>query len=275
MQRITTLIALVFFTITTALAHDQTGIVRGSIFDEATGAPLADVVVRIADLSTQTDENGAFVIEKIPIGKRVLTVEKLGFQIQKRPLSIEEHKSVFVRIFLKINVLQLSEILVTAGRERTMSAASSLTLTALDFQLRPVNSAQDMMRNVPGLVTAQHAGGGKAEQIFLRGFDADHGTDVASYVDGIPVNMPSHGHGQGYMDLHFLLPELVKNVEVFKGTYFADLGDFATAGAVKFHTLDRLERNEVKLEIGSVPTQRAFANSRAYLGYQFLNTNKV
>ena len=101
-----------------------------------------------------------------------------------------------------------------------MSAASSLTLNALDFQLRPVNSAQDMMRNVPGLVTAQHAGGGKAEQIFLRGFDADHGTDVASYVDGIPVNMSSHGHGQGYMDLHFLLPELVKNVEVFKGTYF-------------------------------------------------------
>jgi len=85
--------------------------------------------------------------------------------------------------------------------------------------LRPVSSSQDLLRLVPSLFIAQHAGGGKAEQIFLRGFDIDHGTDFAINVDGIPVNMPSHAHGQGYADLHFLIPETVSQLEVNKGPH--------------------------------------------------------
>lgn len=112
---------------------------------------------------------------------------------------------------------------------------------------------------VPGLVIAQHAGGGKAEQIFLRGFDADHGTDVAVSVDGTPVNMVSHAHGQGYADLHFLIPEVVSEVEVRKGPYDVRDGDFATAGAVAFRTLDRLDipRPVVEARGGSFGTARS------------------
>ena len=98
-----------------------------------------------------------------------------------------------------------------------------------------------MLQMAPGLVIAQHAGGGKAEQIFLRGFDADHGTDVAIQVDGMPVNMVSHGHGQGYADLHFMIPEVIESVDVHKAPYFPEHGNFVTAGAIAFRTRDHLE----------------------------------
>ncbi len=141
--------------------------------------------------------------------------------------------------------------------ERPYSAASDKTFRQADFALRPRNSAQDLLRLVPGLVLAQHAGGGKAEQIFLRGFDADHGTDVNISIDDAPVNMISHGHGQGYADLHFIIPEIVQSIDVAKGPYFARYGDLATAGAVAFHTLDSLPENIIKAEGGSFETYRA------------------
>src|SRR6185437_4624258 len=106
---------------------------------------------------------------------------------------------------------------LVVASERSYSAASSQAIREVDIRLRPRESAQELLRLAPGLVIAQHAGGGKAEQIFLRGFDADHGTDVAVSVDGLPVNMVSHGHGQGYADLHFLMPEAVDIGEVRKG----------------------------------------------------------
>ena len=97
------------------------------------------------------------------------------------------------------------------------------------MQVIPVSSSQEVLRRVPGLFIGQHAGGGKAEQIFLRGFDIDHGTDVALTVDGMPVNMVSHAHGQGYADLHFVIPETIEKVDFSKGAYYADKGNFATA----------------------------------------------
>ena len=114
--------------------------------------------------------------------------------------------------------------------------------------------AHQMLQLMPGLIIAQHAGGGKAEQIFLRGFDADHGTDVAISVDGVPVNMVSHGHGQGYADMHFLIPEVVESLDVKKGPYFAEFGNLATAGAIAYHTRDRLDNNAIHLEGGGFNT---------------------
>ena len=109
---------------------------------------------------------------------------------------------------------------------------------------------------MPGLFIGQHAGGGKAEQIFLRGFDIDHGTDIAISVDGMPVNMVSHAHGQGYADLHFVIPETVENIDFGKGSYYADQGNFNTAGFVIFNTKDQLDNNLIKLELGQFSTQR-------------------
>ena len=139
---------------------------------------------------------------------------------------------------------------------------------ALDLRTNPVVSGQEVLRSVPGLFIGQHAGGGKAEQIFLRGFDIDHGTDVAISVDGTPVNMASHAHGQGYADLHFLIPESIGQVEFAKGTYAADRGNFATAGHVDFRTRNRVDGNGLKVEAGS------FGQLRGLLQLQLLATER-
>jgi outer membrane receptor protein involved in Fe transport len=116
------------------------------------------------------------------------------------------------------------------------SAASSQTVRDRDLKQRPILKPADLIKVTPGLFVGQHAGGGKANQYFLRGFDIDHGTDLALWVDGLPVNMVSHAHGQGYADLHFIIPELYDRVEVTKGPYSAELGDFATAGSVRMRS---------------------------------------
>jgi len=133
------------------------------------------------------------------------------------------------------------------------------TMEKVDLRLRPVNSAQDLLQLVPGLFIGQHQGGGLAEHIFYRGFDADHGTDVNISVDGMPLNLVSHIHGQGFADMHFLIPELISRFDYGKGPYYAEYGDFATAGYVAFHTPDVLARNQVKLEGGAFHTGRVMA----------------
>jgi hypothetical protein len=120
-------------------------------------------------------------------------------------------------------------------------SASSVHLSTEDLQYRSRTQVSDILRQVPGLMVSQHAGGGKSDQYFIRGFDADHGTDIAIYADGVPVNMPSHGHGQGYSDTHFLIPETVSTVDVHKGPYSARFGDFYTAGAMELQTLDKVD----------------------------------
>lgn len=128
-------------------------------------------------------------------------------------------------------------------------------ISKVDLAANPVKSSQEILRTVPGLFIAQHAGGGKAEQLFLRGFDLDHGTDINISVDGMPVNMVSHAHGQGYADLHFLQPEVIENIDFDKGLYNMTKGDLATAGYVEFKTRDRMP-TQVSAEIGIHDYQR-------------------
>ncbi len=178
------------------------------------------------------------------------------------------------------DVIQLEKILVKG--DRAYSTASSMSIRQFDLNIRPMQTAQDMLQLAPGLIITQHAGGGKAEQIFLRGFDADHGTDVAISTDGIPVNMVSHGHGQGYADLHYVIPELVESIDLFKGPYFASPGNFSTAGSILFHTKDYLAKNMMKIEGGEFNTQKATGlfqvpgsddRRSAYFAAQFYNTD--
>jgi TonB family protein len=129
--------------------------------------------------------------------------------------------------------------------QRPVSAASSFTVQDRDFQLRPIGSVQDILRVTPGLVMVQHSGGGKASQYFLRGFDADHGTDLALSIDGVPINLVSHAHGQGFADTSFIIPEVVERLEITKGPYFPSQGDFATAGAVNMVSRDAFEHSSV------------------------------
>ncbi len=141
--------------------------------------------------------------------------------------------------------------------KRSYTAASSSVVRQADFESRPMRDPSDILEVTPGLVTVQHAGGGKANQYFLRGFDLDHGTDLALSVDGVPVNMPSHGHGQGYADLHFVIPELVQRIEVTKGPYSAKDGDFATAGAIDFVQATHFHQSQLSLRAETFDTFRS------------------
>jgi hypothetical protein len=149
---------------------------------------------------------------------------------------------------------KLAEIVVEA--DKPITAASSEVIRTRDYALRPHSTTQEILNNVPGLVVVQHAGGGKAVQYFLRGFDSDHGTDIALFTDGIPVNMVTHAHGQGYADINYLIPETVDTIQLFKGPYFFDLGDFDTGGALKFVTKDEYLENFALAEGGYFDTQR-------------------
>ncbi len=144
--------------------------------------------------------------------------------------------------------LQLPETVVQG--DRPITAASSLVVRSRDVSLRPIRRPADILEVTPGLVVVQHAGGGKANQYYLRGFDADHGTDVAISVDGVPVNNVSHAHGQGYADVNWVIPEIVERIEVDKGPYFVKHGDFATAGAVNMVTKRAVAENTATLSGG-------------------------
>jgi TonB-dependent Receptor Plug Domain len=148
---------------------------------------------------------------------------------------------------------------VTVTAPPPVSSSSEQIIPGRDFELRPQGRPADVLRLIPGLIISQHQGGGKAEQYLIRGFDADHGTDLAIFIDGLPVNLRSHAHGQGYADLHFLIPETVRAVDVLKGPYFPEYGDFDTAATVGFLTRDYVEENTLEVAGGSFNTQRYLA----------------
>lgn len=166
----------------------------------------------------------------------------------------------------KLKVLEegYDEEILIRGRARRASTAE--IVLSRDLLLRPLRRPADLLEVTPGLKVVQHSGGGKANQYFIRGFDIDHGTDLLLTVDGVPVNNVSHGHGQGYADLHFVIPELVDRVEVKKGPYYAEVGDFATAGAVNMVNKHRLGQNSLGVTVGMFETYRALAMISPDLG---------
>jgi len=151
--------------------------------------------------------------------------------------------------------LDLPEVVVRS--ERAVAASSQQFIPDKDILLQPQGRPSQVLRLIPGFITVEHSGGaGKADQYFLRGFDADHGTDVAFFIDNMPINLRTHGHGQGYTDLNFIIPETIQGIDVVKGTYHAEFGDFNTAGAVRFKTREVLQENVVQGAGGQFDTQR-------------------
>ncbi|HEY9454197.1 MAG TPA: TonB-dependent receptor [Bradyrhizobium sp.] len=145
-------------------------------------------------------------------------------------------------------------------------AASATTISGTDVNSQPFSRPGEALEVVPGLIVTQHSGEGKANQYFLRGFNLDHGTDLAITVDGMPVNMRTHGHGQGYSDINFMIPELIQSVDVWKGPYFADKGDFASAGAISIDYLSKLPKNLVEMTFGSFGYRRALVAGSTAVG---------
>jgi hypothetical protein len=163
----------------------------------------------------------------------------------------------------------LEEVVVTGQLERLGGdpiSASVGVVTSEQLDLRPVLRTGELLEVVPGLIVTQHSGDGKANQYFLRGFNLDHGTDLSTSVDGVPVNMPTHAHGQGYTDINFVIPDLVQSIEYRKGVYYADTGNFSAAGAVNMRYRDRLDAPLLLIESGEDSYQRGLLAASPEVG---------
>src|SRR5205085_11509164 len=155
---------------------------------------------------------------------------------------------------------QLSPVQINGNYQNaigTTDAASRGSVTAKLIESRPTLRPAEVLEFVPGVIVTQHSGDGKANQYFLRGFNLDHGTDFATFVDGMPVNMPSHAHGHGYSDLNWLIPELVDRLRYRKGPYFAEEGDFSSAGSARIDLFDALPRGVASVTLGQDRYARA------------------
>jgi outer membrane cobalamin receptor len=153
-----------------------------------------------------------------------------------------------------IELAAIDEVIIFGRGENLIgkaAAASEGSVSGADLLVRPMLRVADLLESVPGMIAAQHSGSGKANQYFLRGFNLDHGTDFTTYVDDVPWNLRTHGHGQGYLDVNGLIPETVERVDYRKGTYRADSGDFSMAGSGLFQSINGLKEPFLAVETGS------------------------
>ena len=165
--------------------------------------------------------------------------------------------------------VQLEPVVVQGNYDNavgTSDAASQGTVTSKLIESRPTLRPAEVLEFVPGVIVTQHSGDGKANQYFLRGFNLDHGTDFATFVAGMPVNMPTHAHGQGYSDLNWLLPELVSRIAYKKGPYFADEGDFSSAGTAHIALFNRMPQGTASLTVGENGYRRALIANSSKVG---------
>ena len=256
-------ILLVLLWISSGIAFAHSGDITGSLNDSITGVPVsdADIIIEGSPWTTVSDGTGTFKFHNIPDGKYTLIVSHLSYKTKKIVIEVKGNETLILAIKLKKSNFTLAETAIIGNKEPEKMLTR---LNLIDVELRPITSSQDILRIVPGLVTAQHAGGGKAEQIYLRGVDNDHGTDFNISVDGMPVNMVSHAHGQGYADLHFLIPEIIDHIEFNKGAYYAKKGNFTTTGYADFKTKNRLDNSILKLEAGNFNTLRLMTAFNLY-----------
>ncbi|MDX1461586.1 MAG: TonB-dependent receptor plug domain-containing protein, partial [Marinirhabdus sp.] len=212
--------------------------------------PLEDVAIFNKNSGTHSHTNtaGQFTIDKTKANDE-LYFSFLGYTSVTHFVSSADLTTP-LQIKMLEKTLSLDQVVVSPQVDALNS------IVQVDLENNPVKNSQEILRKVPGLIIGQHAGGGKAEQIFLRGFDIDHGTDISLTVDGLPVNMVSHAHGQGYSDLHFLIPETLQNIEFGKGPYYSEKGDFTTAGYVAFNTKDQIKNSLISQEIGDFNSLR-------------------
>ena len=245
---------------------------EGKVMEES-GMPLEGAYIANirSGAHAHTNEDGYFLLANTMAGDSV-KVSHVSFAPE---IFVFAGEAGLKKIRLVRTTFQLREVVINSN-------ANHLNIiSTIDTKTNPVNSSQELLRRVPGLFIGQHAGGGKAEQIFLRGFDIDHGTDINISVDGMPVNMVSHAHGQGYADLHFLIPETVDKIDFDKGPYYADKGNLATAGYVAFQTKERLDHSSLTVEGGKFNYWRALGmfdllhseKQSAYVATEYLNTD--
>ena len=246
-----------------------TGSVTGTVSDD-TGGILPGVSVTLtpagvqAPSETVTDATGTYRFDNVPAGVAEVTFRLINFSTGRRPVTVTAGGTATANA--RMQVATSADIVITAPRTfrnlaelenpaenlvGVASAGSEGAITAAQLAVRPVNRATEVLETVPGMIISQHSGEGKANQYYLRGFNLDHGFDFGQTIAGIPVNMPTHAHAQGYADSNFLIPELVSGVQFRKGPYYAENGDFSSAGSANINYFNSLERPIVTLTGGS------------------------
>src|SRR6185295_6213975 len=257
------------------------GRIAGRVIDE-TGGALPGVTVELrsaggSPLETITAAGGDYAFENVQAGTYQLSFTLINFAaLTRRDVRLDGGT---LRIDAVLHLSLNAEVTVTGKRtfanladvenpaENLVGVAQSASqgaITARQLDVRPMMRQGEVLETVPGVIITQHSGEGKANQYFLRGFNLDHGSDFAQTIAGVPVNLPTHAHSQGYSDINFLIPELVSGVQFSKGPYFADQGDFATAGSSNINYATVLDRPIVHVEGGSYQYGRAlFAASPA------------
>jgi len=246
------IITLLLFSISLSTIAQEHKIKIVFFSDSLTKLPLEGVTIvfKPENISFTSSETGSLNISPSISNAHKITVSAIGYQ--KRSFSSTE----FLRkkdIFLLAEHTQLSEVRITSA-----SSNPNHVIGMTDIASRGVSNSQEILRMVPGLFISQHQGGGKAEQIYLRGYDNDHGKDIALSMDGMPINMVSHAHGQGYADSHFIIPEIIENINYKKGLFDADKGDLAVSGWVDYRSRNSVN-NLVRAEAGEFNTFRGLA----------------
>ncbi|WP_047246455.1 TonB-dependent receptor [Maribacter thermophilus] len=245
------------------------------VINDSEGNALQDVGVfnKNSGQHSHSDVSGNFLLLNTSVNDSIY-FSSLGYATKLWVVKKEDMAKP-ISIVMESASISLDQVVLTSKVDVLSQ------LVDIDVEASPVKSSQEILRKVPGLIIGQHAGGGKAEQIFLRGFDIDHGTDISISVDGLPVNMVSHAHGQGYADLHFVIPETIENINFGKGPFYAEQGNFNTAGYVDLHLRKSIDNNMASVEIGQFNTQRFLGmfnvmdtgNSDAYIASELYLTD--
>jgi hypothetical protein len=230
----------------------------GTVVDMS-GAVISGATVQILSAngtvqrSAQSDRNGFFIFPGISAGNYRLVISNPGFETKELPVGVGTTEGPApLRISLAVGAV--STTIDVQGRADDLigiaESGTQGTVGAAEIQDRPILRSGEVLEMVPGLIITQHAGGGKANQYFLRGFNLDHGTDFAIFIDDMPLNLPSHAHGEGYSDMNTVIPEFVKRVNFVKGPYYANVGNFGSAGSTHVEFFKTLPQNFVKAEGG-------------------------
>jgi outer membrane receptor protein involved in Fe transport len=248
--------------------------ISGTVVD-ASGAVIAGATVQVRSangavrIPTHLGTNGSFIISGLPAGDYRLVVSSSGFETKEILVTIGATETpATMRISLAVSTVSTT-INVEGRQDSLIGIASSATqgaVGATEIQDRPILRSGEVLEAVPGVMITQHAGGGKANQYFLRGFNLDHGTDFAIFLDGMPLNLPSHAHGEGYADMNTVIAELVERVDYEKGPYYADVGNYGSAGSAHLVFFKTLPQNFFKVEGGMYGYGRAVFGVSQKLG---------
>ncbi|MEO7270492.1 MAG: TonB-dependent receptor [Vicinamibacterales bacterium] len=281
-KAVTVFLGTLLMTSSLAALQTDTGTVTGRVADE-TGGVLPGVAIEVEHdgraVTALSGPDGRFRVDGVAFGPSTVTFRLINFRTVRRQLLVQAGAPTTVAVVM--GLAASADIVVTGSRTfrnvadlpnpaenlvGIASAASQGAITSRQLEGRPMMRPAEVLEAVPGLIASQHSGEGKANQYYLRGFNLDHGSDFATTIAGIPINVPTGGHFHGYSDTNSLIPELVSGLQFKKGPYFAEDGDFSAAGSANVSYVNALDRPIVAGGAGGQGWERLLAAASPRLG---------